>query len=376
MKQRIITARENYTELDQCISQNGVKKLLLVCDNSIDFMEAFNAHIDEMEKQGVEIVSFREFQANPLYENVINGVELFRKKRCDSIMAVGGGSAMDVAKCIKLYANLPGNGADGMWLNAEITPNSIPFIAMPTTAGTGSEATRYAVIYYNDEKQSVTSESFIPDIVLMDPNALKTLPLYQKKATMMDALCHAIESFWSVNSTEESKGYSREAIRMVLQNMDGYLANTEEGNAGMLEAAHKAGQAINITQTTAGHAMCYKITSLFRVAHGHAAILCDRVLFPWMIEHTDRCIDPREETYIKEVFREIAEAMDCESSAEAAEKLNDIFGTLELEIPTATQAQFEILKYSVNPVRLKNHPIALDTDTIDALYHLILKGES
>lgn len=376
MKQRIITARENYIELDQCIRQNGIKKLLLVCDNSIDFMEAFNTHIEEMEKQGVEIVSFRDFQANPLYENVINGVELFRRKSCDSIMAVGGGSAMDVAKCIKLYADLPGSGADGMWLKAEITPNAIPFIAMPTTAGTGSEATRYAVIYYNDEKQSVTSESFIPGIVLMDSNALKTLPLYQKKATMMDALCHAIESFWSVNSTDESKEYSREAIRTVLKNMDGYLANTEVGNAGMLEAAHKAGQAINITQTTAGHAMCYKITSLFRVAHGHAAILCDRILFPWMIEHTDRCIDPRGETYIKEVFREIAEAMDCESPAEAAEKLNDIFGTLELEIPTATQAQFEILKNSVNPVRLKNHPIALDTDTIDALYHLILRGES
>lgn len=159
----------------------------------------------------------------------------------------------------------------------------------------------------------------------------------------------------------------------------GQAGKGEEQGKTLIHPSQRAsnpGWHINITQTTAGHAMCYKITSLFRVAHGHAAILCDRVLFPWMIEHTDRCIDPRGETYIKEVFREIAEAMDCESSAEAAEKLNDIFGTLELEIPTATQAQFEILKYSVNPVRLKNHPIALDTDTIDTLYHLILKGES
>ena len=304
------------------------------------------------------------------------GVEIYRKENCDSIVAVGGGSAMDVAKCIKLYSNLPGNGENGSWLKAEISPNEIPFLAMPTTAGTGSEATRYAVIYYNDAKQSITSESFIPDTVLMDPSALKTLPIYQKKATMCDALCHAIESFWSVNSTCESKNYSKAAIEGVLSNMDGYLNNTEEGNAGMLVAAHKAGQAINITQTTAGHAMCYKITSLFRVAHGHAAILCDRVLFPWMIENTDKCIDARGKEYLKKTLDEIGFALGCSDAEGGAEKLAGIFEKLELTTPESTDEQFDILKNSVNPVRLKNHPIALDTETINSLYHRILNGET
>ena len=376
MEQRIITARDNYIEFDQWIQENGCKKILMVCDGSIWYMDGFNKHLEEVEKTGVEMIRFRDFQPNPLYESVVKGVELFNDEKCDSIMAVGGGSAMDVAKCIKLYSNLPGDGTDGAWLKAEIVPNSIPFIAMPTTAGTGSEATRYAVIYYNDAKQSVTSESFIPSTVLMDPNALKTLPLYQKKATMMDALCHAIESFWSVNSTEKSKEYSRAAIQAVLKHMDGYLANTEEGNAGMLKAAHTAGQAINITQTTAGHAMCYKITSLFHSAHGHAAILCDRVLFPWMAENTDKCTDPRGEEYLKATLDEIGRAMGCKDATEGAEKLRIIFDSLELEVPTATAEQFEILKNSVNPVRLKNHPIALDVDTIDILYHTILNGEA
>ena len=376
MEQRIITARDNYIEFDQWIQENGCKKILMVCDGSIWYMDGFNKHLEEVEKTGVEMIRFRDFQPNPLYESVVKGVELFNDEKCDSIMAVGGGSAMDVAKCIKLYSNLPGDGTDGAWLKAEIVPNSIPFIAMPTTAGTGSEATRYAVIYYNDAKQSVTSESFIPSTVLMDPNALKTLPLYQKKATMMDALCHAIESLWSVNSTEKSKEYSRAAIQAVLKHMDGYLANTEEGNAGMLKAAHTAGQAINITQTTAGHAMCYKITSLFHSAHGHAAILCDRVLFPWMVENTDKCTDPRGEEYLKATLDEIGRAMGCKDATEGAEKLRSIFDSLELEIPTATAEQFEILKNSVNPVRLKNHPIALDVDTIDILYHTILNGEA
>ena len=374
MNQRIITPGENYKGLDDWIRETGVKKLLLVCDGSIWYQRAFNEHLEEIDKIGVEMIGFRDFQPNPLYENVQDGVKLFREEKCEAIIAVGGGSAMDVAKCIKLYANLPGDGDNGSWLTAEYVVNDIPFLAMPTTAGTGSEATRYAVIYYEGKKQSVTSESFIPDTVLMDPNCLITLPPYQKKATMMDALCHAIESFWSVNSTDESKKYSKAAIKGVIENMDGYLANTEEGRAEMLRAANTAGKAINITQTTAGHAMCYKITSLFGSAHGHAAVLCDRILFPWMIENTDKCIDPRGEEYIRKTLDEIGQAMGCADAKAGAEKLMSIFEGLELQVPAATETQFEELKTSVNPVRLKNHPIALDVDTIDELYHKILNG--
>ena len=374
MEQKIITSGEDYKGFDDWIKESGCKKILMVCDGSIWYQKEFNAHLEKVEKLGVEMIGFRDFQPNPLYENVQAGVKLFREENCDAIIAVGGGSAMDVAKCIKLYSSIPGDGANGYWLTAMPVENTIPFLAMPTTAGTGSEATRYAVIYYDGKKQSVTSEGFIPGTVLMDPNTLITLPLYQKKATMCDALCHAIESYWSVNSTKESKEYSKETIELVMANMDGYLANTEEGRRNMLLAANIAGKAINITQTTAGHAMCYKITSLFNSAHGHAAILCDRILFPWMIENTDKCIDPRGEQYLKSVLCEIAYALGCETPEQGAEKLGSIFEKLELEVPAATDAQFEELKTSVNPVRLKNHPIVLDADTIDLLYHTILNG--
>lgn len=366
----IITAENNYAGLDKWLEDK--KKVFLVCDESLKFLTDFNKKLSEIT---TPIVRFSDFKPNPLYESVVSGVKLFRKSKCDSIIAVGGGSALDVAKCIKLYSNLDGNGEGGKWLNAGIIPNDIPFLAMPTTAGTGSEATRYAVIYYNGAKQSVTSESFIPGTVLMDPSVLKTLPIYQKKATMCDALCHAIESFWSVNSTDESKEYSKAAIKGVLEHMDGYLSNTESGNAGMLIAANTAGKAINITQTTAGHAMCYKITSLFGTAHGHSAILCNRVLFPWMIDNIEKCSDPRGEKYLKNTLDEIGNALGCDDAKSGAEKLRKLFEKLELEIPTAAYEQFEELKSSVNPVRLKNHPIAIDDDTIDILYHNILNGD-
>lgn len=374
MEQKIITPGKDYQGLDEWIKEENCRQILLVCDSSINFQKDFCAHLEILSSQlDTELIWFQDFQPNPLYENVQKGVELFRNAKCDSIIAVGGGSALDVAKCIKLYTNLPGNGENGYWLTAEYVPNDIPFLAMPTTAGTGSEATRYAVIYYDGKKQSITSESFIPETVLMDSNTLTTLPMYQKKATMCDALCHAIESYWSVNSTDESKEYSKLAIQGVIENMDRYLNNTEEGRTGMLRAANIAGKAINITQTTAGHAMCYKITSLFRSAHGHAAILCDRILFPWMVKNIDKCIDPRGEGYLKNTLDEIGRAMGCTDAQTGADQLVRIFEKLQLDIPEATEEQYEELKTSVNPVRLKNHPIQLSVDTIDSLYHDILR---
>lgn len=373
MIQRIITADNNYNGIDNWINDYKIEKLFVVGGRNVKRQVSFKAYLDQLEQKGTGIIYFNDFQPNPLYESVEKGVKLFRDEHCNAILAVGGGSALDVAKCIKLFSNMDGDGANGSYLEQKIIPNRIPFLAMPTTAGTGSEATRYAVIYFGGRKQSVTHESSIPDTVLMDSRVLKTLPLYQKKATMMDAFCHALESFWSVNSTEVSKAYSKKAIEQVLNHMEGYLANTEEGNAGMLLAANIAGKAINITQTTAGHAMCYKITSMFGVAHGHAAILCDRMLFPWMIKNTDICIDPRGERYLKDTLLEISGAMGCSTKEEAVSKLDKIFIKLELEVPTATEEQFELLKTSVNPVRLKNHPVKLTEETIGKLYRQILK---
>ena len=370
-KQRILTAVDGHYEiLDQYFDEIGSRKVLLVCDSSIGFLAINTYFLALASRKGIEVVRFDDFVPNPLYESVVKGVRILHETGCDSIAAVGGGSAMDVAKCIKLYSNMD----DSInYLKQEIVANDIPFLAVPTTAGTGSEATRYAVIYYEGAKQSVTHESCIPATVLMDSSVLATLPAYQKKSTMMDALCHAIESFWSVNSTDESKVYSGEAIRAIMANMDRYLAGDEAAHAAMLRAANTAGRAINITQTTAGHAMCYKVTSLYGAAHGHAALLCDRVLFPWMLEHTDRCIDPRGEEYLKGVFDKIAEAMGCPSPAAAAARLEELRDALGLEVPEASEEDIEVLSTSVNPVRLKNHPVALDGETIRQLYRKILR---
>ena len=368
--QKILTASEKYTELDEYFASSGAKSVLLVCDGSLQFLR-IKDYFDTLEaRKGIKVVKFSDFQPNPLYESVVEGVKVFRENKCELIAAVGGGSALDVAKCIKLYSNMDDSEN---YLKQTIVPNEVPLFAVPTTAGTGSEATRYAVIYYNKEKQSVADYSCIPSTVLFDASALKTLPIYQKKSTMMDALCHAIESYWSVNSTDESRAFSKEAIELIIANKDKYIANDDEGNANMLKAANIAGKAINITQTTAGHAMCYKLTSLYGIAHGHAAALCDNVLIPYMLRNTDKCIDSRGEDFLKGIFNDIAAAMGCATPEEAGEKLSAIIAELELSAPELRSAEeLDILKTSVNPVRLKNHPVGLTVEVIEALYKEIL----
>lgn len=368
--QNILTASKKYIELDKYFEENAIRNIFLVCDGSIPFLR-LDEYLKELpQRLGINVVRFDDFSPNPVYESVVKGVELFCKRKNDLIFAVGGGSAIDVAKCIKLYSNMD---PSRNYLKQDIVANDIKLLAMPTTAGTGSEATRYAVIYYGGEKQSVSHESCIPSTVLMDPTALRTLPDYQKKSTMMDALCHAIESFWSVNSADQSKEYSAQAIRLILENKDAYLRNDEEGLSKMLHAANLAGKAINITQTTAGHAMCYKLTSLYGIAHGHAAALCVAGLWPYMLAHTKQCIDAKGQAYLNSIFSDIAKAFSCADAWQAAEKYQKLVESLSFTIPAATAEDFETLANSVNPVRLKNNPVALDHAAIDAIYHQILE---
>lgn len=370
--QRILNAEENYKDLDTCLREAQITRLFLVCGNSIKKLD-ISDYIDSLEARlGISVVKFSEFSPNPTYESTVQGVRLFREQQCDGILAVGGGSAMDVAKCVKLFSNMD---PKENFLSQSAVPNDIPLFAVPTTAGTGSEATRFAVIYYEGEKQSITNESLIPSAVLFQEKFLIPLPEYQKKAAMLDALCHGIESFWSINSTKESREFAASAISSILMYGNRYLENDPEACRKMLLAAYQAGKAINITKTTAGHAMCYKLTSLYGVSHGHAAALCVRRLWPYMLAHLEDCVDPRGQNWLKKMFLELAGVFGADTMEHGAEIFQHFVSSLDLEIPFCrSEKEFSILTKSVNTLRLKNNPISLTSDQIDGLYHEILRS--
>lgn len=373
MTQKIINGIANLPEI---LKEVGCEKLFLVVDSSYPFLIIKDA-IEVLPVK--ERVMFSDFTPNPLYEQVCNGIELLKSSQCDTILAVGGGSAIDVAKCIKL-AVLAREG------NAAIIPPlvsasvacdgaKLPFIAIPTTAGTGSESTHNAVMYYEGAKQTVTNDGVLPDYALLEPSVLKTFPLYQKKCTMMDALCQGIESWWSVNSTAESYEYSRKTVELIMANWRKYIfENDNEAAAQIMLAANYGGRAINITQTTAAHAFSYKITSLYKLPHGHAVAVGLPEIWEYMLGNIDRCIDSRGQEYLADIFNQIAKAMGCDTPAEAIALFRQMMMEMELKNPVAgnREDELEVLSTSVNPVRLKNNPVLLDTQTIHGLYNVIV----
>ena len=349
-------------------SIDGSRKVMLVRDASFPFLSIK----DEVNAMLSDAIVFDEFAPNPLYEQVCKGVELFNTEGCDTIVAIGGGSAIDVAKCIKLYCKM---SSDKLFLEQPYQDTGVKLIAIPTTAGTGSESTRYAVIYYDGKKQSVTHESIVPDVAILEPSVLKTLPLYQKKCTMLDALCQGIESWWSVNSTDESKVLSRKAVELIMANWHAYIFdNDDEAAEQIMTAANLAGQAICITQTTAAHAFSYKITSIYGLPHGHAVAVGLHHIWEYMTIHPEKCIDGRGVDYLAKTFEDIALAMDCRSVTEAIARFRHMLDDMELRQPSAVDRknELEILSNSVNPIRLKNNPVALGSEAIKNIYDIIL----
>lgn len=357
MAQQTISTTDVKENLRQIFEKEKIHKVLLVCDGAFDYLQTK----DEYMALDIPYAIFNEFTPNPLYEDVVKGVKLFREEECDAVLAIGGGSSIDVAKCIKLYSSMEDTK---VYLDQEYKENDVTLIAIPTTSGTGSESTRYAVIYYEGKKQSVTHDSIVPKYAILDYRNLVTLPLYQKKCTMLDAMCQSIESWWSVNATEESREYSRQALNTLMFNMKDYLANKDDGNAQMLEASNYAGKAINITQTTAAHAMSYKLTSLYGIPHGRAVFMC--LPFIWKLME--------ERSILPDVFSDIAYTLGYTCVADAIGYLESLNEQLfENDKVTMNEGDIDILVKSVNPTRLKNNPLELTEDMIRSLYMDIIK---
>lgn len=177
----------------------------------------------------------------------------------DAFVAVGGGTTIDTTKLLNL-AVVTGAPVKEL-LTAKTVPAVLkPFMALPTTAGTGAEATRFAVCYDGEVKYSVDFEAIRPSEVAIVPGFTATLPPYQKASTNFDAYAQAVESLWAKGATEESKEYANRALE--LMKVDNWP-----------EASYWAGRAIDISRTTAAHAFSYYLTSHYGIPHGHAVYM-------------------------------------------------------------------------------------------------------
>lgn len=316
------------------------KKIFLVHGNS-----ARNLDIGKY-ILSLDTIPFSNFEPNPQLRSIDEGVGKFIRTNPDIIVAIGGGSAIDVAKSIKAFSR-----------------RNVPLIAVPTTAGSGSESTRFAVFYDGKKNSGFGDNILLPNAIVLEPEVLSTLPDYQKKCTLFDALSQAIESLWSVNSNDISKKFSIKAIELILNNVQGYLQN--QNLTEILYGSNFAGRAINITGTTAGHGMSYKFTSEYKIPHGAAVAMCNNVLWNFMKNHTDLCIDPRGKNYVESIFKLLSQTMDIFQRL-----VKDWNLTFDKKL---SEAEIEFFASAVSTGQLRNTPILLDHETLKNLYREISK---
>ena len=311
------------------------------------------------DRSGLDISArFAAFDPNPKTESVEAAYALARENPPDLLLAIGGGSAIDVAKGV-LDRFLAEGGAEPPLL-----------AAVPTTAGTGSEATRFAVLYKDGKKLSLDRPELRPSLVVLDPALTASLPRYTTACSGLDAIAQAIEALWAVRSTPESDAFAEEALTLLLPALPAAVKTGDAtARTAMLRGANLAGRAIDITRTTAAHAFSYAFTSAHRIPHGHAVWLSLPAVALYNAAVTDAdCQDPRGAAFVRERIAHIARRVaGSPDSAALAGFLRDLSADLGVEndpfrLGIAGKAELRCLFSQANPERMANNPRALDMD--------------
>lgn len=332
---RLIQGEGSVNEIVNEITREGYTAVFLITGKHFQYETDFF--------RGLSISHFIKSGVNVEIEEAEKAFQQFSQNKMQAIVAIGGGSAMDIAKYI-IYQ-----------LANSLLP--IPFfITAPTTAGSGSEATHFSVIYAKKKKISLAHPSLLPQLTVLDPALTYSLPPYQTAVSGMDMFAQAVESYWNVNATDESRGYATESILSWMKFFNkAVMMPDAEARKEMLWAAHLAGKAINITRTSGPHALSYYLTANHNIAHGQAVGVFLPVFFLYNGPQTDLCnmLGVKNE---KEAMQMISQKM-----KEAG--LAVTFGELGIE----KEKIVDDLLNEVNEERFANNPEKFDRDSLKQL---------
>ena len=268
---------KNISELAVKIACN--KKILIVTDkNLLNILGISEKVHDYLEKDGFTIDIFEKEGYFSSIEIIDNGANLVRNKDYGLIVGIGGGSAMDTAKCMAILGKNPGSINLYLKEGKTLENNGIPLIEVPTTSGTGSEVTRWATVWDLGEKQkkySLSDPKMYANGAIVDPILVKSLPKKMSVITGLDALSQAIEAYWSKNHNPISDIYALQAIPIIFSNLQKIFDNPSDVETRKILAFGSllSGLAFSNTKTTAVHSVSYPITLHFNVPHGLACAL-------------------------------------------------------------------------------------------------------
>jgi alcohol dehydrogenase len=362
MSQIVKFGTNSLDNLENFLKEKNPKSIFLVTGKNSYLKCGAKIKLDPILKN-YKHIRFFDFEENPKIQDVEKGILLFNEHNCDLTIAIGGGSAIDIAKLINSLSNIPNDLEETIKSN-RLEQRPFPFVAIPTTAGTGSEATHFAVMYINGEKYSFAHKYILPDYVIINSEFTYSTPAYLTACTGADAFCQAMESMWATGGSAESKGYAEKAIILVWNNLvEAVVNNNYAAKDAVMEGAYWAGKAINISKTTASHALSYKMTSLFNVPHGHAVAI---TLVNVMKVNYD---------YAKEDIQQILSLISAEDLSDGVLKIKNFWHQIGLcmKLSQLGIEESQISKLSnCNLERLKNNPALLSKDFIEKLFRSLI----
>lgn len=267
----VYAGKDAMSKLEGVLKEAGATKVALFTDKSIYELGLADGAVEIIKSLGLGVEVCSDLAIEPTYAEVQKTVDWFCESGCDFILAIGGGSVMDASKLVSVLATSEYSVHDLLG-DPSLARKQVKTVMVPTTAGTGAEATPNAIVAVPEDelKVGIVSDEMVADVVILEADMIKNLPRSIAAATGLDALCHAIECFTSNKANPMSDTFALEALDLILNNIERACDDPEAMDAkrAMQLASFYAGIAITASGTTAVHALSYPLGGRFHVAHG------------------------------------------------------------------------------------------------------------
>lgn len=296
---QLLTGENSLSKLPMHLNSNNIDRVLIVTDKGITSIGLLDEFLKQLKEAGVNYFIYDKTVPNPTIYNIEEALSLYHENKCQGIIAFGGGSPIDCAKAVGARVARPKKSISEMKGVLRVRKKIPPLFAIPTTSGTGSEATVAAVVSNSktQEKYAINDHALIPQFAVLDPMLTVNLPPHITSTTGMDALTHAVEAYIGKSNTEETKQKSREAVQLIFNNLYESYINGSNINArkNMQKASYLAGVAFTRAYVGYVHAIAHTLGGFYSVPHG----LANAIILPYVLEY-----------YGKSVYKPLAELAD------------------------------------------------------------------
>lgn len=361
MPRAVYSGEDALGRIPEIFAQNGVKRLAVFTDKGIEGAGLLEFPMAKVRETGVETVILNDLPAEPSYIQAQKVVDQCKECGADFIMAVGGGSVMDTAKLASILMT-DEYGIKELLDNPGLAKKCMRTLMIPTTAGTGAEATPNAIVAVPERelKVGIVNAEMIADYVILDAVMIKKLPRKIAAATGVDALAHAIECYTSKKSNPFSDIFALQALDMILNNIERACDDPEAMDAknAMLLASFYAGVAITASGTTAVHALSYPLGGKYHIAHGvsNAILLAPVMRFnepvcrPLLAQAYDRCLKGDAQTEEEKSAAVIARLEGIVKHLDIPTSLAE-FGVPKEDLEVLVASGMEVTRLLVNNMR-------------------------